>query len=559
MDINNLRMQLETASGKNRVDVLNELAKYPTVISPSETIKLATEALELSKSLAYPIGEALALRNIGFAYIYLGNCEKSIEYSSKALKMLENYADQEMICRTLSTLGAAYGNLSDYDTALEYYFKELEYREQLGNEAELASCLAKIGVVYWCLENFDSSLEFCEKAIPLYQKTNSNNIAGCYVTMGLIYKHYNEVEKALEYLDKAYEIAEDHNLKDVLSASLINIGSLYCELKDYDSALDYYLKSLEVHEEIGYRAGIATNLLYIGRLYLNINDFNMSLHYLQQGLDIALEVKVKKIIDEIYIAFSDYYSKIEDYKTALEYFKLHSEIKDTIFTEESRKKVSRLQNRYELESKEKEKEIYRLKNVELVKANEQLLRANEQIKQQNNDILDAYKKLELMAKTDYLTKLWNRMYILEKIEYEKLRFNESKQPFVLILADIDYFKKFNDDYGHECGDFILASLARDMSSMIRDIDCLARWGGEEFLFFLPGTSLDEGYSLAEKIRKSIADTVYTYNDMALSVTLTFGVYEYKSESTIERCLNLADAALYEGKRSTKNCVVKAIG
>jgi diguanylate cyclase (GGDEF)-like protein len=273
----------------------------------------------------------------------------------------------------------------------------------------------------------------------------------------------------------------------------------------------------------------------------------------------ALEVKVKKIIDEIYIALSDYYIKLEDYRNALEYFKLHAELKDTMFTEDIRKKISRLQNKYELESKEREKEIYRLKNVELVKANESLLRANEQIQQQNKDIMNAYKKLELMAKTDYLTKLWNRMYILEKIEHEKLRFKETGQPFVLIISDIDYFKKFNDEYGHECGDFVLASLAKDMSCMIREIDCLARWGGEEFLLFLPGTSLDEGYKLAEKIRKTIADKVYVYNGLNLSITLTFGVYEYAKEESIEHCINLADEALYEGKRSTRNCVVKAKG
>jgi diguanylate cyclase (GGDEF)-like protein len=173
--------------------------------------------------------------------------------------------------------------------------------------------------------------------------------------------------------------------------------------------------------------------------------------------------------------------------------------------------------------------------------------------------MDAYRKLELMAKTDYLTKLWNRIYILENIEHEKLHFKKSNQPFALVLADIDYFKQINDKYGHGCGDFILASLAKDMSSMIRDIDCLSRWGGEEFLFFLPETSLNEAYILAEKIRKTISATVYEYNAMELSITLTFGVYEYSQEANIEHCISFADAALYEGKRSTKNCVVKAKG
>lgn len=557
ISINGLKEKLQNATGIERIHILNELGKYPILISPNEAIKLANEALELSKEQSHIIGEALALKNMGAAYIYIGNCAKSIEYSREALRILEECNEHKKIPNILSNLGAAHGNLSDYDMALEYYFKELEYREKLGNEADLASCLGKIGVVYWCLENFESSLEFCEKAVPLYIKADSPNIAGCYVTMGLIYKEYNEREKSLDYLEKAYEIASENNMKDVISAALINIGSIYSELYDYDRALDYYLKSLEAHEQIGYRAGIATNLLYIGRLYLNTNEYDESLQYLQQGLDIALEVKIKKIIEEIYLAFSDYYAKLGNYKYALEYFKLHSETKDTMSTEEVRNKIARLQNKYEIQNKEKEKEIYRLKNIELAKANESLVRANEQIKQKNREIIDAYKKLELMAKTDYLTKLWNRIYILEKIEHEKLRFKENVQPFVLILADIDHFKQFNDKYGHECGDFVLTSLANDMNSMIRNIDCLARWGGEEFLFFLPETSLDEGYMLAEKIRKTISEKVYRFNDMELSITLTFGVYEYIKEESIEHCINLADEALYEGKKGTRNCVVKA--
>lgn len=560
MDTNDIIKELKTklinAEGNEKVDILNALGKFPTIISPSETLKLANESLELSKELSYPIGEALAQKNIGLAYIYLGDCQKSIDYSLIALKTLEKEKNHMEISNVLSTLGAAHGNLSDYDMALEYYFRELEYREQLKSESELASCLAKIGVIYWCLGNYDNALDFCKKAVPLYIKTNSTNIAGCYVTMGLIYNHYNETNTALDYLNKAYEIAVKHNMYDVVSASLINIGEIYIKQNDYDKALVYYLKSLESHEKIGYKAGIATNLLYIGKLYLNTNDFNKSLSYLRQSLEIALEVKIKKIIDEIYIAFAEFYEKTEDYKNALYYFKLHSEIKDTIFTEESRKKISRLQSKYETENKEKENEIYRLKNVDLVRANESLLRANEHIKQQNRDILDAYKKLELMAKTDYLTKLWNRIYILEQIEHEQLRFMRINKSFVLILADIDFFKQLNDKYGHACGDFVLVSLAQDMSSMIRNVDCLARWGGEEFLFFLPETSLDGGYCIAERIRKAISSKVYSYEGNELSITLTFGVYEYNQEDSIEHCLSLADIALYEGKKSTRNCVVK---
>lgn len=558
--IEELKSKLNLLDGREKIHTLNLISEHPTHISPTKAIEYAKEALTLSQTLSYQKGKAVALKNIGLSYIYLGDCEKSIEYSLEALNFLQDNSDNKEISIILANIGSAYGSLSDYDKALEYYFKALEYKEKLNAEKEIGVCLVKIGIIYWCLEDYDNALKFCEKSLPLHEK--SNNYAGigsAFTTMGLVYKHFEEYEKALNYYNKANIIAKEHSLKDVEAAALINLGYIYCKSKDFNKALKYYNESLSAHKLIDYKAGIATNLLYLGNLYMQINNLSEALNYLQQALVLATETKVKKIIHEIYFSLSDYYVKAEDYKTALHYFKLHSEVKDKTFSENSRNKIERLQNKYELENKEKEKEIYRLKNIELAKANESLLLANEEIKQKNKELLDAYEKLELMAKTDYLTKLWNRAHILEKIDEERLKFKICNKPFVIIIADIDHFKSFNDKYGHDCGDFILASISKDMCSIIRPTDSLARWGGEEFLFLLPETSMEEGYIISENIRKTISNKIYLYHALELSVTLTLGVCEYNEDISIQNSIDLADKALYKGKKSTKNCVIKASG
>jgi diguanylate cyclase (GGDEF)-like protein len=102
------------------------------------------------------------------------------------------------------------------------------------------------------------------------------------------------------------------------------------------------------------------------------------------------------------------------------------------------------------------------------------------------------------SRTDPLTKLSNRRDMLEKIEFERIRFERSKRPFVFILCDIDKFKNFNDEYGHKTGDFVLVSIAKLMLETMRKQDQVCRWGGEEFLLLLPETEFEGGGILAEK-------------------------------------------------------------
>ena len=188
----------------------------------------------------------------------------------------------------------------------------------------------------------------------------------------------------------------------------------------------------------------------------------------------------------------------------------------------------------------------------------ELAETNQKLRQINEALLETQRKLEIAAKTDPLTQLSNRRDMIEKIEAEKVRLKRHHNPFTLILCDIDDFKEFNDTFGHDCGDFILVSIATMMRSMIREQDQLARWGGEEFLFLLPETDLKSGAIVAEKIRKAIAAHRFEYKTHVLSVTMTFGVSVCPTHTIdIDDCIKQADRALYQGKNAGKNLVIRA--
>lgn len=179
-----------------------------------------------------------------------------------------------------------------------------------------------------------------------------------------------------------------------------------------------------------------------------------------------------------------------------------------------------------------------------------------QLEQMNEQLLQTKDSLERVSQTDFLTNLANRRFILEKVEAEIKRFRRTNKAFSVIMADIDYFKKVNDTYGHDGGDLVLKEVALLLSQEARESDCVSRWGGEEFLLFLPETELAGAVQLAERIRQTVAQKEISYQDIVIKVTLSLGVAAYgKEQETVDEVIKKADLAVYRGKQAGRNRVM----
>lgn len=163
-------------------------------------------------------------------------------------------------------------------------------------------------------------------------------------------------------------------------------------------------------------------------------------------------------------------------------------------------------------------------------------------------------ELEWTSKTDSLTGLYNRRYIMEKLENECKR---KKKRFSLIMADIDFFKNINDTFGHDCGDHVLKVISQTLKGTVREQDFVSRWGGEEFLLLLPETEIEGACLLVDRIKKITEEQIIEYDKVKVSITMTFGVTESQDYETIEDIIKKADNALYEGKSRGRNCVILA--
>ena len=173
-----------------------------------------------------------------------------------------------------------------------------------------------------------------------------------------------------------------------------------------------------------------------------------------------------------------------------------------------------------------------------------------------NLLRDASIKLEVLAKTDPLTRLSNRLDMIGHLELQRARMARSDTSYSVMLFDVDFFKRVNDTYGHDTGDTVLVSLADYFRQALRRTDYCSRWGGEEFLILCPDTRKEQAFLAAEKIRLGVGSMVINTPAAPLSITLSGGVAEPSDmEESWEHVVNRADQGLYQAKREGRNKIV----
>ncbi len=195
-----------------------------------------------------------------------------------------------------------------------------------------------------------------------------------------------------------------------------------------------------------------------------------------------------------------------------------------------------------------------LKTIEqLVFANRemqsQLVQAEKQLQSQATQL----QSLSNDALTDALTGTANRRAFDMALARQHVEYQTSGEPLSLIIMDIDKFKPFNDEYGHQVGDEILQSVAKVLQSKTDADDVLARYGGEEFAAVLPGTTLATARNVAERLRTSTENSRWTIDNKSLGVTLSVGVAQLLPGESIEDLIRRADEAMYASKAAGRNC------
>jgi diguanylate cyclase (GGDEF)-like protein len=297
----------------------------------------------------------------------------------------------------------------------------------------------------------------------------------------------------------------------------------------------------------------------MGGVFLKEKSVSRAREHLELALAAADSIESSELILRAHQLLARAFEADEKWDQALAHFKAFHEKWGKMTDDDIERKTRAFMIQFEVETTQKEKEIYRLKTVELAELNNDLQALTQSLQEVNEEksrLLEELRhKADLLAeqaKVDSLTGLWNRRHVDVELENEFNRARRFGHPLTVVMADIDQFKKINENYSHLLGDEVLRMVSQIIRKTCRTIDVVSRYGGEEFLLYLPETSADRGMIACEKIRKAIEEHAWHDLDANLKVTISLGLTGNLNVASYEKMISEADERLYEAKNAGRN-------
>ncbi len=365
--LNNTLKEYESyLSYKEKLNILEILSlSYEDIRKFKKALNVTTKALQLSKQNENITDLIYFSKNLGNIHFKMDNYQLALQNYIIAYKKSCELKNIRNSATCLNNMGNIYFRLSNYEKALECYLDSFKIYEKINNNIQnITISLNNIGLIYYELKNYDKALEFIKKANKIEKKLNDKvGVGSSSSNLGSIYADLNDFKKAMEYQIESLKIREEIDDSIGISNSLSNIGNIFMYRKKFTKALEYYLKSLQIKEKINDKFGIASISVDIGKTYLKLKQFEKAYSFLSKSLRTAQKIDSKELLMDNYKIFSDYYSETGDFQQAFEFYKKFSDINNEISKEKNSKRITELLINFELEQKEKENEIDKLKNI----------------------------------------------------------------------------------------------------------------------------------------------------------------------------------------------------
>lgn len=292
--------------------------------------------------------------NIGYEYYNQSKYAEALEYY-KIAAIDANEEDANLLAKLFNRTARVYQKLASYELALDYYLKALKYNEIANNTSGSGSVYNNIGVVYRILGKYDDALKYYKKALEIKKIYNEKEIVAKILNnIGIVYRYKNEYDKSMTYYNQAIEIYREINDLNILATVLSNIAEVYDLKNESDKALKNCIKAYNIVDSIGNNYDIALISLTLGEIYLNQKDFGNALFYVRRSLNLSKKTNSKKYLAEAYLTLFKLYKETNKLTDAIKYIELYTNLQDSIYNEDMRKKTTKMQIVYETEKKEKE-------------------------------------------------------------------------------------------------------------------------------------------------------------------------------------------------------------
>lgn len=535
--VKTLLRALPAADRGNRARALRTMgvvqAKAGYYTEAEETLQ---QALELLEGLEDQATRADVLGYLAYCRFYLDRFEAALADSLEALQLARLAQAPLQQAFALHRIGWIYDNFGLYQEALESFLAELATFDELDVEdGRKALALNGVGISYSHLQDFGKAMTYLESALAIARQHSDLRAQALTLShLGLVVEERREYARALEYYRQSFALYETLGDSRALARLHINIGKVQHRLNELDAALKAFNEALE-HTERKPSASLAIEAhLNLSYLYYQRLEPAAALEHLYAARALTDEDAAPADAFRVHRALAEAFKLQGEFRRALAHFETYHALKERVQREAELRKSRGLLLQFDAENLQHEREMYRIKHVELARA---------------------YSQLEALSVRDPLTNLHNRRYLNQQLSRELTRAQRYRRPLSLMLADIDDFKLVNDRFSHAVGDEVLRAVAEILYQRTRAADICVRLGGEEMVVLFPETGLKDALTICEDILAAIAD--YDWQSVApeLQVTLSIGLAEMEDGDSPDSLLDRADKRMYEAKAAGKNRVL----
>ncbi len=533
---------------EGEIEALLRSAAETTISNPQQAIDLARQASSLAADQLPPGPPADRLRARALSVHARASAEREDYHQAvplylEAVQLYQSCGDSAGMAEAINGLGAAYTLMGAYPEALQQLLRAVVlYREQEDIRGE-AAALKNIGHLYLLLGDLPRAFPHLEQCLDLAGILKDRRLeADVLAKLCDACRMAGENQRAARYGLRSVELYQEIGYHGGEAEAFNSLGEVYLAMEDFSRAHTFLQLTAEVSERIGRPLEVARAQRKIGALYLRENQLDLAFTHLFRALEIAMKTGSQRVIAECHRELAEAYKKSGDAVKALKHFEQFFELHQAVFDAESDRRLKTIEVAHQVETARKDREIYHLRSV--------------QLQQEIEERKKAQAALELLATRDELTGLSNRRHVLELASRAFDQAQRYRRPLSAVMFDIDRFKDINDSYGHAAGDQILAQVGERMRAVMRKVDILGRYGGDEFVIFLPETGREGARRLAERLRAALAARV-DIGGCQVEITASIGISSTCGESadlTLDELIRRADHALYRAKQSGRDRV-----
>ena len=518
-----------------------------------EAEALATEGLIQAEAGTDELLLGLAHRNLGWFRFMSSAFEEALGHLVRGLDIGVAHAELTLQADCANLMAGVYNSLADYDKSTEQLSAVLKIaREQKDRQRE-AHCLHNLGFVSMDSRSLGEAQQYLSESLMVYREIGDHSgeakATGTYANLAF---EQGDFKLAVSLAHKAAAQAQHHDQFLVEAVAYSTAGKAHSKLAQYDLAEELQKRSLSYAVSTGNKQVQAWGLYELGQVYQQRGESELAKDTYTQALMLAQELSVKGLEMQAYLSLSELSATSNNAGAALEFYRKHHAVELDIFNQEASLKTRALMVQLEVERAKSDAQIYKLRSIELASANEALERANAEKSGLVNMLEDQSKLLKRQLSEDGLTGLYNRKHIEGLLQHEFWRKKSSNELLCIAMVDIDHFKLINDRFSHLVGDQVLRVVAQLFTQVCRPSDAIGRYGGEEFLFVFPETTLEQGQRVCERVQTAMRTYAWDQVHPGLSVTLSIGVVADLNVPNHERLISHADTKLYEAKNNGRD-------